>query len=156
MVFKINISRKDGKTFHLDIEMENLIGKKINDKINGEELHSDLKDYIFIIKGLSDKAGFPSLSDVEGSNLRKKLLTYGKGMKERNPKGMKKKKTIRGNTICQDTVQINLFVEKEGAKKLEEIFPDQCKPKEKKKWQAPNPSEQPQASQEENKIEEKK
>jgi small subunit ribosomal protein S6e len=137
MAFKINIGKKDGKTFHLDIEMENLIGKKIGEDINGEELHSDLSGYTLKIKGLSDKAGFASLSDVEGSDLKKKLLKYGKGMKERYPHGMKKKKTIRGNTISNDTIQINVSVEKEGSKKLEEIFPEQCLPKEKKKWQAP-------------------
>jgi len=137
MAFKINIGRKDGKTFHLDIEMENLIGKKIGENFNGEELNSDLSGYVLKINGLSDKSGFPSMHDVEGSNLRKKLLTYGKGMKERYPKGMKKRKTIRGNTISNDTIQINVFVEKEGSKKLEETFPEQCKPKEKKKWEAP-------------------
>ena len=137
MAFKINIGRKDGKTFHLDIEMENLIGKKIGENFNGEELNSDLSGYVLKINGLSDKSGFPSRKDVEGSDLRKKLLTYGEGMKERYPKGMKKRKTVRGNTIGHDTIQLNVFVEKEGAKKLEEIFPEQCKPKEKKKWEAP-------------------
>ena len=58
-------------------------------------------------------------------------------MKERYPKGLRKKKTIRGNTISNQTSQINVLIEKEGSKKLEEIFPEQCLPKEKKKWQAP-------------------
>lgn len=150
MAFKINIGRKDGKTFHLEIEMENLAGRKINDIIKGEELHSDLLGYELKISGLTDKSGFASLPDVEGTDLRKKLLKYGKGMKERYPKGMRKKKTVRGNTISNEISQINLFVEKEGNKKLEEIFPEQCLPKEKKKWQAPEEVK------EEPKVEEKK
>jgi small subunit ribosomal protein S6e len=137
MGFKINISKKDGKTFHLEIEMENLAGKKIGDNLNGEELHSDLSGYVLKIAGLTDKSGFASLPDVEGIDLKKKLLKFGKGMKERYPKGMKKRKIVRGNTISNNTSQINVFVEKEGNKKLEEIFPEQCLPKEKKKWQAP-------------------
>jgi small subunit ribosomal protein S6e len=141
MVFKINISRKDGRTFHLDLEMENLSGKKIGETLKGEELHSDLSGYILKINGLSDKSGFPSLNNVEGPNLRKKLLTYGQGMKEKSPAGMKKKKTVRGNVISLDTIQINTSIEKEGTKKLEEVFPDQ-KPKEKVKWVAPKPAEE--------------
>ena len=42
---------------------------------------------------------------------------------------MRLKKTLRGNTISADVVQINLKVLKQGEKKLIEIFPEQAKSK---------------------------
>ncbi len=143
-MFKINISEKTGKTFHLEAESEELIGKVLHDKINGEDILADLRGYEFEITGASDKAGFPALENVEGMGLKKILLTYGKGMKKRprregkkkrsnpKPKGLRLRKTVRGKIISPEIIQINLKVLKEGAKKLSEIFPEQNKEKGKK------------------------
>ncbi len=134
MTFKINISEKTGKTYKLETEAESLIGKELHDKVNGKEINSDLEGYEFEITGASDKAGFPSLKEVEGLGLKKILLSFGKGMKKRpkkegkkkrsknRPKGLRLRKTVRGKTISEAIVQINLKVLKEGKKKLEEIF----------------------------------
>jgi len=130
--FKINISDK-GKTFHLESDSEELIGKKIGDKISGSELSGDLSGYELEIKGTSDKAGFPGNKDVEGPSLRGLLLTKGKFLKHVPSKGFRRKKTVRGNQISADIVQINLVVLKHGSRKLNEIFPDQSKGKEKDK-----------------------
>ena len=142
MAFKINISDK-GKTFKIDLDTEALIGKKIGEKIEGKEIKSELEGYEFEITGTSDKAGFPGKKDIEGTALRKVLLTKGWGMKKRPRKegkkkkrrmikGLRLKKTVRGNTISKDTIQINMTVIKEGTKKLEEIFPKTEKAEEKK------------------------
>ncbi len=85
MVFKINIGTKSGKTYKLEAEAPLIIGKKINEKIKGEEINSDLKDYEFEISGASDSSGFPAIKDVEGVGLKKVLLTYGRGMKKHIP-----------------------------------------------------------------------
>ena len=142
MVFKINISNKDGKTYKVEQEIEELIGKKLNDSIQGNIILPDLNGYEFEITGLSDKAGFTSMKEVEGIGLKKLLLSYEKAMKKRpkyetkrkrtknKPKGLRLRKTVRGKTISPEIVQINLSVAKEGSKKLSEIFPDQNKPKE--------------------------
>ena len=71
MAFKFNIGTKNGNTFHLEAEAENLIGKELNDKINGADVHSDLEGYEFEITGTSDKSGFTSLKEVEGEGLKK-------------------------------------------------------------------------------------
>jgi small subunit ribosomal protein S6e len=141
MVFKINIGSSDGKTYKLELESEDLIGKSLGETISGTTLVGDLNDYEFLITGTSDKAGFTSMQDVDGIGLKKVLLTYGKGLHKR-PKGDKKKgtkplglryrKSIRGKVISPDIIQINLKVTKEGFKKLDKIFPDQNKPKEEK------------------------
>jgi len=142
MSFKINISEKTGKTFKIETEAENLIGKTLKEKILGKDISSDFNGYEFEITGLSDKSGFTAHEDVEGIGLKRILLTYGKAMRKRprkegkkkhstpRPKGLRLRKTVRGKTISPEIVQINLKVLKEGSKKLSEIFPDQNKSKE--------------------------
>lgn len=139
MPFKLNISEK-GKAWKIESESESIIGKKIGEKISGKEISPRLEGYELEITGTSDLAGFPGFQEVEGTGLKGLLLKYGKGMHKR-PKGLKKKpgkkprglrlkKTVRGNTISQDIIQINLKVIKAGSKKLFELFPEQNKPKE--------------------------
>ena len=128
MAFKINLSEKN-KTFHLETETEELIGKKIGDKISGKELLGELSGYEFEIKGTSDKAGFPGKKEVEGPALKGILLKKGPFLHKTPHPGFRRKKTVRGNEISSNVVQINLKVIKKGGKSLEEIFPDQCQPK---------------------------
>ena len=121
MSFKINISDK-GKTFKVELESEELIGKKIGERILGNEILPSLAGYGLEITGTSDIAGFAGSKDIEGPALRKILLTKGKFLKRVPHKGFRRKKTVRGNEISAATVQINLKVVKAGAKKLEDIF----------------------------------
>lgn len=142
MAFKLNISEK-GKAWKLETESEELVGKKIGSKLKGEEISSNLAGYVLEITGTSDIAGFPGFKEVEGSGLIRKLLSYGKGMHQRSvgkskrpgrkPRGLRLKKTVRGNTISADVIQINMKVITPGSKKLEEIFPEQNKPKQAEK-----------------------
>ena len=131
-----------GKAWKLDVEGDVLSGKSIGDKINGGILKSELKDYEFEITGGSDIAGFPMFLGVEGTGLNKKLFTKGWGFTTRSkkgklPRGIRKKKSIRGKTISEAIVQINMKVLKEGSKKLEEIFSEQNQPKVKKEEAVP-------------------
>ena len=142
MTFKINISDKEGKTYKLELESEELIDKKLHDKLEGKEILPGLEGYELEITGASDKSGFTLMENVEGSGLKRVLLTYGKAMKKHpkkegkkkrsknKPKGLRLRKTVRGNTISKDVVQINFKVLKEGKKKLSEIFESQNKSKE--------------------------
>jgi small subunit ribosomal protein S6e len=141
MAFKINISEKNGKTYHLELESEELIGKELHEKIEGNDISSDLDGYEFEITGASDSAGFTALENVEGTGLKKVLLSYGKAMHKRprregkkkvsnfKPKGLRMRKTVRGKVISPAIVQVNLKIVKEGSKKLSEIFPEQNQPK---------------------------
>ncbi len=134
MAFKINISEKSGKTYKLEVEENILNDKKLHDKIQGNILNPDLEGYELEITGASDKSGFTAMEGVAGIGLKKVLLGYGKGMKKRpkkegkkeysnkTPKGLRLRKTVRGEVISSAIVQINLKVLKEGSKKLEEIF----------------------------------
>ena len=141
MPFKINISEKSGKTFHLEADAEAMTEKELHLKVQGKEISPDLDGYEFEITGASDKAGFTAMANVEGVGLKKVLLKYGKAMKKKpkkegkkklsrnKPKGLRLKKTVRGKVISNAISQINLKVLKQGNKKLEEIFPEQCKAK---------------------------
>lgn len=153
MVFKINVSHK-GKTKKYEIDNENLVDKIIGDTIPGKEIAEELEGYELEITGTSDKAGFPGFKEVQGPRLKKLLLTYGKGMHKRTkkegkkkisnptPKGLRLRKTVRGNAISLDTVQINTKVSKQGKTKFDDLF----KPAEEPKQETPA----------ENKEEEKK
>jgi len=145
MAFKINLSEKSGKTYKLESEAPNLIGKELHDKIDGKLISPNLEGYEFEITGLSDKSGFTALKEVEGIGLKKVLLTYGKAMKKKprhegkrkktrnKPKGLRLRKTVRGKVISENISQINLKVLKQGIKNLKEIFEtSNSKPKEKK------------------------
>lgn len=141
-MFKLNISEK-GKAWKLENDSEAWVGRKIGEKIKGSEISKDFEGYELEITGTSDKAGFAGKKDEEGHTLKRVLLTKGWGMhtKPRGlrkhpvqmPRGLRLRKTVRGNTISRDTVQINLSVLKSGSKKLVDLFPEQNKPKEKAK-----------------------
>ena len=131
MAYKFNISNK-GKALKLELEAEDLIDRTIGETIKGNEISSDLEGYELEITGTSDKAGFPGKKDVQGPFLKRVLLDYGFGMWKRpkkegkrpakSPPGLRMRKTVRGNAISPDTVQINMKVVKEGKKKFEEFL----------------------------------
>jgi len=121
MVFKINISDK-GKTLKIESEDESIIGKKIGETIPGKFVSEDLEGYELIITGTSDISGIPGFKDLEGTAYHRKLLTYGSGMKNRK-KGLRLRKTLRGEEISLKTAQINTKVVKEGSKKFLDLLP---------------------------------
>ncbi len=164
-MFKLNISEK-GKAWKIEDDSEAWVGRKISEKIKGSEISKELEGYELEITGTSDKAGFPGKKDIEGSNLKRVLLKAGsfgcwqepKGLRKQKPqtrKGLRLKKTLRGNTISRDTIQINLKVLKSGSKKLQELFPEQNKPKEKKAEVIEEKEKKPEAPKEEDKQEPK-
>ena len=51
----------------------------------------------------------------------KSLLSGGIGFKP-SRKGQRRRKTVRGNTISDDIVQINTIVVKKGSKSIEDLL----------------------------------
>jgi len=135
MAFKFDIGTKSGKTYKFEGEAQGLIDKSIKDIIKGEEVSADFAGYEFEITGASDNSGFPALASAPGVSKQTALLSYETGMRQRpkregkrprtnkNPKGLRLRKTIVGKQISENIAQINMKVIKEGSKKLEEIFP---------------------------------
>lgn len=140
MVFKLNISDK-GKAWKVESSSEYIIGKKIGDEIEGSELSENLSGYTLKITGGTDSSGFPHKPGLQGSELKRLIFSKGWGMhkKQRRAgkkkvgtmKGLRLRKTVRGAQISEKSAQVNMIVIKHGSKQLNEIFPDQNKPKEK-------------------------
>jgi len=120
-MFKLVINNK-GKAYNKELnehESHVFIGKKIGDSMPGNSF--GFKNYEFKITGGSDKDGFPMRFDLPGAGRKRLLLNKGPGVKIRE-RGLRLRKTLRGNLIAPDIKQININVVKEGEKKLEEIF----------------------------------
>lgn len=131
--FKLVIANpKTGKCIQRELkapDSNNLIGKKIGDKIEGNVLN--LEGYEFELRGGSDYCGFPMRKDVQGSARKRILAVEGVGLKKA-AKGIKQRKNVCGNTVHEKIIQINLKVLKEGKEKLFEEKPKEAKPEEKK------------------------
>ncbi len=106
--FKIVINDpKTGKTYQKAVNEEALIGKKIGDKIAGSLI--GIPDFELEITGGSDNAGFPMRKDIQGSGRKKALLTSGTGVHIKRD-GKKVRKTVMGNTINSNIVQVNMKI----------------------------------------------
>jgi small subunit ribosomal protein S6e len=116
---KFVISTKSGKAYSTNTNEDQFIGKKIGETVKLDEI--GLTGFEAVIRGGSDKQGFPMHKSVQGP-IRKKIFTAkGIGFKPK-VKGERKRVSVRGNTISKEISQINLKITKEGTKKLEEIF----------------------------------
>ena len=134
--FKLTISDKKGKSQTKELkdnEANALLGLQIGQETDGAivGLGGKLK-----ITGGSDKSGVPMRADVHGGSRKYVLLTKGVGLQDAT-KGERVRKLIRGNTISEETYQINckfdgiISVEKTPEEKTPEEKTDSS-PKDKK------------------------
>jgi small subunit ribosomal protein S6e len=95
------------------------LGKRIGETVGGELVGAS--GYTFRIAGGTDRSGFPLRPDLPGA--RQARLYVGDGFGFHAPRrGMRKRRTFRGNTVSEETVQINLVVAQKGSKPLAELF----------------------------------
>lgn len=121
MAFKVVIS--EGENSH-QIEVEAAESKKLIGLKIGEEFDASLvglTGYKVKITGGSDKNGFPMKKDIDGQRRMKSLLSSGIGFKPKRD-GERRRKTVRGNTISDETVQINTIVIEKGEKDINELL----------------------------------
>ena len=137
--------KNDGKSYSAKITGNNhaqVLGKRIGDVVDGlfvtTESDQNLGGYKLEITGGSDKTGTPMRRDLEGGNRQSILVTQSTGYKGQvvvhkekgggkkrfryKPDGLRKRRNFRGNTITQDTRQINLRVVEAGKKSLDTIL----------------------------------
>ena len=95
-----------------------LIGRKIGEIIDGSVI--GMPGHKLQITGGSDKDGFPMRPNVHGGVRVKVIISEGVGFHS-SRKGERQRKTLRGNVITDEIVQINMkIVEKpKKAKKKE-------------------------------------
>ena len=119
MAFKVVVSDKA-----ISHQIEDEDGKELNGLVIGDEFDGSivgLDGYTLKITGGSDKNGFTMKKDVSGTRRIKSLLSGGVGYKPIG-KGVKRRKTVRGNTIAEDIVQVNTVVVSAGSKPIAEIL----------------------------------
>ena len=134
----------NGRSYNMSVSGNNLtqfLGKKIGDVVDGifvGEGEQTLAGYKLEITGGSDKTGTPMRSDLSGGNRQSILVTESTGFKGHSlvhktkggekkrfrykPDGMRKRRNFRGNTVTQDTRQINLKVIEAANKSLADIL----------------------------------
>lgn len=121
--FKLTINdAKTGKSYKKQLsetESDAFRGKRLGEKIAGNPI--GLSGYELEISGATDKNGFPLRKDIEGSIKKKPLVIKGVGAKLKG-RGIKQRKSVRGNLIDAEVSQINLKVIKEGSKNIGEIL----------------------------------
>lgn len=111
---------KTGKSYQKALEDNPYLNKKIGDKVSGSDI--GLEGYELEVRGGSDKSGCPIRQDMPGFGKKRALLSAGPCVKGLT-KGKRIKKTVVGNLINADIVQVNLKVTKPGSKALDEMFP---------------------------------
>ena len=118
--FKIVISDPEtGKSNVVELEDARavpLIGRKIGDVLDGAVV--GLAGHKVLITGGTDSSGFPMRPDIHGGIKTRVLLSGGVGYRAKE-KGKRKRKTVRGNTITEDTAQINMKIIEKPSRKAQ-------------------------------------
>ncbi len=92
-----------------------LTGKRIGETIDGAVV--GMSGVKMQITGGSDKDGFPMRPNIHGGVRINVILSHGVGFHPHS-QGERRRKTVRGNVITEDIVQVNMKV-LEKAKKAE-------------------------------------
>lgn len=116
---QVTIGTKDGKTYQKEVgETAQLVGKTIGETFDGGIVGLD--GYKLEITGGSDKDGFPMRESIEGPERKRVLLNEGAGIQ--SEEGIRRRKSVRGNTVSADIQQLNTRVAEEGSKSVEELL----------------------------------
>ena len=118
--FKVIVSDPQAGTSKV-VEIEEaraapFIGRRLGEIIDGSAV--DLPAHTVQILGGSDKDGVPMLGNVHGGVRRRVVLTDGTGFSAKK-KGERRRKTVRGNIITDEIVQINMKIVERPAKSAE-------------------------------------
>jgi len=113
MTYQVDVSDQDANRF---------IGKEIGEEVDGSAV--GLTGYTLEVTGGSDNAGRPMREDVRGADLQSVLLEGGTGY---NPsrEGERKRVTVRGREISDDTRQINARIGARGDEAVEDLLGDE-------------------------------
>lgn len=102
-----------------DPQAAGFLGKKLGETIGGELVGAP--GYTFKITGGTDRSGFPLRADLPGARQIRLLVSEGLGYHPERS-GARDRRSFRGNTISEDTTQINLVVVEKGPRALAELF----------------------------------
>ena len=97
----------DGSTYQRDVDGQDanrFLGRDLGDEVDAGAVGLD--GYTLELTGGSDETGRPMREDVSGSNIKQLLLEGGVGFKPRRD-GERKRITVRGKNVSDETAQIN-------------------------------------------------
>jgi len=113
-----------GTTYQVDVDGQDanrFIGKELGDTVDGSAV--GLSGYTLALTGGSDDAGRPMRGDVRGSDLTELLLDGGVGY-EPTRDGERKRVTVRGREVGDETRQINARIAARGDGDVDELLSD--------------------------------
>lgn len=129
--FKVNVSDPEtGKCKNLTVtetKAQTLIGMKIGDTVEGSVVgfpSTKLK-----ITGGSDKDGTPMIKSAHGGVRSSIILSKGTGFQS-SKKGERRRKAVRGSTVTDDIIQINMEIVEKIKKSAEMRKKAKAKPSE--------------------------
>ncbi|MFB0501839.1 MAG: 30S ribosomal protein S6e [Candidatus Bathyarchaeia archaeon] len=116
--FKIIVSDPEtGKSRAVEVEGARavpLVGRRLGEFIDGAAV--GMSGYKLRITGGSDKDGFPMRPNIHGGVRVSVILSEGVGFHS-SKAGERQRKTLRGNVITEEIVQINMRVAEKPKKK---------------------------------------
>jgi small subunit ribosomal protein S6e len=109
--FNVVVSDPDtGDTYQMEVDGQDanrFLGRSIGEEVDGAAV--GLSGFTLEITGGSDDAGRPMRADVAGPNLKELLLEGGVGYEPRRD-GERKRVTVRGREVSEETAQVNAKV----------------------------------------------
>ncbi|MFC7018723.1 MULTISPECIES: 30S ribosomal protein S6e [Haloarcula] len=115
---------ESGHTYQIDVDGQDanrFIGREIGEEVDGGAV--GLSGYTLEITGGSDTAGRPMRPDVRGTATKAIMSDGGVGF-EPTADGERKRITIRGREVGDDTRQINAKVVARGSGDVDELLGD--------------------------------
>lgn len=113
-----------GNTYQVavsDQDANRFIGKELGEEVDGSAVGLD--GYSLELTGGSDNAGRPMRADVRGPNLKAILLEGGVGF-DPSTDGERKRVTVRGKQVSDETRQINAKITGRGSGEVDDLLGD--------------------------------
>jgi len=104
--------KKTGKAYNKKTEAPVFLNRKVGEEVDLGSV--GMPGFKAKITGGSDNQGFPMKPTLEGQARKKVLLQKGTGIRAKK-KGIFLRKNVRGNSVSQEIVQLNLAITHEGS-----------------------------------------
>jgi small subunit ribosomal protein S6e len=122
--FNVVVADPDsGASYQLEAaeqDANRFMGKELGEEVDGDAVGLD--GYTLALTGGSDEAGRPMREDIEGSGVEEVLMReQGVGYNPARP-GERKRLTIRGRQVSDETSQINAKIVGRGDESVESLL----------------------------------
>ncbi|MES3516241.1 MAG: 30S ribosomal protein S6e [Natronomonas sp.] len=114
----------DGNTHSFEVDGQDanrFIGRSLGETVDGDAV--GLPGYELELTGGSDNTGRPMRADINGTEIRKVLLTGGVGF-EPTVDGERKRVAVRGAEVSEETRQINAKIVGRGEESIDDLLGD--------------------------------